>query len=529
MSTRPNSLRHFSLAVVAVAVFSSCRGGDAAPARKTLIDSRGTYDPRSLDPAHANDIPSGRIVALIFDGLTRFSPDATLQPGLAERWDVSPDGRTYTFHLRRHVTFQNGVPFTSQHVVGSFTRALAPETKGIPLWPLLPISGAKEFAAGTAPTVTGLVAPDDSTVVITLVEPLAIFPKLMAMPVAHIVPDSAGPDFSEHPIGTGPWQFAEWKHDDYVRLARNPHYFGGPPKAESLEVRIIPEPSAAVAEFESGAVDLLYVPENETQSWTQTDDKKALLQNVPSLRLWYAAFNVSRGALADVRVRQAINYAVDRKTILDRLLGNRGTLAAGVIPPMLAGADSTRRPYPFDPARAKQLLAQAGHPHDLTFELWTAPDQPFPQIAEAIQGYLNDVGIKITIVRRDFASLRAAARQGSADIVLKDWYADYPDAENFLYPLLFGANAGQGGNVSFYRNSAYDKLVSAARIERDDGQRTTLYRQADELQFRDAPMLYLLFYNDLYAVQPWLKGFQAPVIFTGQRWTDVEINHAPAR
>jgi len=373
--------------------------------------------------------------------------------------------------------------------------------------------------------VTGLRVVDDSTVSITLGQALAVFPKLLAMPVAAIVPESVGTDFSEHPIGTGPWRFVQWKHDDYVRLARNPAYFDGPPKAESLEARIIPEPSTAVAEFESGNVDLLYVPESETQQWQQTDERQALLKSPPPLRLIYAAFNTTRGPLTSVEVRQAINYAVDRKKILDQLLAGRGRLAAGVIPPSLPGADTTRAPYPFDPARAKQLLAASGHAHDIALELWCGQEPPFPQVAQAIQAYLTAVGITITIVQRDNNSLRDAARNGKTDIVLKDWYADYIDAENFLYPLLASANVGQGGNVSFYANPAFDRLITAARAERSDAVRTREYRQADSIAFAQAPMLFLVFYNELYAVQPWLRGFQPPVIFNAQRWTDVEIAH----
>ncbi|HTA74816.1 MAG TPA: ABC transporter substrate-binding protein [Gemmatimonadaceae bacterium] len=490
-----------------------------------MIDSRDRYDPKSLDPAHANDIPSGRLVADLFDGLTRVGTDGALQPGLAERWDLSNDALTYTFHLRPHILFHDGRALRAPTVVASISRALDPQTKGIPLWPLYPIAGAREFASGKASSITGLKAIDDSTVTITLGQPLAVFPKLLAMPVAAIVPESVGTDFSEHPIGTGPWKFVQWKHDDYVRLARNTAYFDGPPKAESLEARIIPEPSTAVAEFESGNVDLLYVPESETQQWQQTDERQALLKSPPPLRLIYAAFNTTRGALTSVQVRQAINYAVDRKKILNQLLAGRGRLAAGVIPPSLSGADTTRAPYPFDPARAKQLLAASGHAHDIALELWCGQEPPFPQVAQAIQAYLTAVGIKITIVQRDNNSLRDAARNGKTDIVLKDWYADYIDAENFLYPLLASANVGQGGNVSFYSNPAFDQLITAARGQPSEVVRTKQYRQADSIAFADAPMLFLVFYNELYAVQPWLKGFQPPVIFNAQRWTDVEIAH----
>src|SRR5688572_16356280 len=205
----------------------ACRGGESAPQRNSVVDSRDTYDPRSLDPALSTDVPTGRAVSYVFDGLTRFTPDARVEPGLAQRWDVSTDGLTYTFHLRRGVTFHNGAPFTAQHVVRTFHRALDPATKGGRAEPLAPIKGSADFASGKVKSVSGLVAPNDSTVVITLSEPLASFPKLLAMPVASIVPDSTPPDFGQHPVGTGPWKFVEWKHDDYLKFVRNTSYWGG--------------------------------------------------------------------------------------------------------------------------------------------------------------------------------------------------------------------------------------------------------------------------------------------------------------
>lgn len=507
---------------------AACRGGESSPDRHTLIDSRDTYDPRSLDPALSTDVPTGRAVGYVFDGLTRFTPDARLEPGLARSWEVSPDGLTYTFHLRGGVTFHDGRPFTARNVVNTFLRVLDPKSRGGRAWPLLPIKGASAFAGGTAPAVTGLQVRDDSTVVVSLEQPLAVFPKLLAMPVAHIVPDSApGDAFGQHPVGTGPWRLVEWKHDDYLRFARNPKYFGQVPQAESLMARVIPEPSTAVAEFEAGNVDVLTVPEGETQQWEQTDEKRAYLQSAPALRMYYIAINTTRGPLTDPRVRQALNYAVDVRTILRQLIGGRGRPAAGVVPPSLDGADTTRRPYGYDPAKAKALLAQAGHPTGIDVELWVSQSPPFPRIAEAVQGYLAQAGVRAKIVQRDASSAREAARAGQTDLILKDWFADYPDAEDFLYPLLHSANAGAGGNVSFYKNPEFDRLVTASRRELNDSARVALYRKADALQFAEAPMIYLWFYNDLYAVQPWIKGFRVPSIFNGQRWTDVSIATNP--
>jgi peptide/nickel transport system substrate-binding protein len=511
------------LFVLGFGVALACGGADGAGDRRTLIDSRDNYDPRSLDPALSTDVPTGRAVGYVFDGLTLFTPEAKLEPGLAERWDVSPNGLTYTFHLRRGVKFHDGSPFVARQVLRSWQRVLDPAVRGGRGWPLYPVRGAKDYADGRSQTIAGLTAPNDSTVVVMLTEPFAIFPKLLAMPVASIVPDSIPANFGERPVGTGPWRLAEWKHDDYLLFARNPDYWGGAPKEDSLRARIIAEPSTAVAEFESGNVDVLQIPQGEAEQWQVNEERKRLLQSVAALQLIYIGVNTTRGPLADRRVRQALNHAVDVNTIITNLVSGRGRRAIGVIPPTLEGADTTRTPYAFDVNRAKQLLADAGHPDGIDIDLWTPTTPIYVRIAEAVQGYLKAAGIRAKIVQRESAAAREAARNGQADMILKDWYADYPDAENFLYPLLHSANKGVGGNVSFYGNPEFDRLVSASRREQDAARRAVMYRQADSIAYLDAPMLYLYFFNELYAVQPWIRNFKIPTIFNGQRWTNVEI------
>ncbi len=508
---------------VALLLLAAC-GSNGAPSRHELIDSRDNYDPRSLDPALSTDVPTGRAVGYLFDGLTRFDPDASVKPGLAERWDVTPDGLTYTFHLHTGVTFHDGSRFTARDVVHSWQRALDPATKSGAAQFLFPIKGAREFNDGKAKSVSGVVARDDSTLVVTLAEPLAIFIKMLAMPVASVVPANTPTNFGEHPVGTGPWKLVEWKHDDYLLFARNPTYFGTAPASDTLRARIIAEPSTAVAEFESGNVDVLQIPASEASDWLEDESKKPLLMSTPALELVYVGINTTRGPLADVRVRQAINYAIDIDRIIERLISGRGDRAAGVIPPALAGYDSTRKPYPYNPAKAKELLAAAGHPNGIDVELWTSVTPIYLRMAETMQAYLNAVGIRTRIVQRESAAVRGAARKGQVDMVLKDWYADYPDAEDFLYPLLHSANKGAGGNVSFYSNPTFDAVVTASRHELDETKRNALYRQADSIAFDAAPMVFLYFYDELYAVQPWIKQFVPPVIFNGQRWTAVKID-----
>jgi ABC-type transport system substrate-binding protein len=208
------------------------------------------------------------------------------------------------------------------------------------------------------------------------------------------------------------------------------------------------------------------------------------------------------------------------------LIAGRGELAAGVIPSSLPGSDKSRVGYQFDTTKARQLLREAGHPNGIDLELWTSTNPIYVRIAETLQAYLKLSGIRVKVVQRESAAAREAARKGATDLFIKDWYADYPDAENFLYPLLHSANKGVGGNVSYYANAQFDSLVTLARREPDEAKRVALYTQADQIAFHDAPMIFLWFYSELYAVQPWLRGFQPPVIFNGQPWTTVTTTAA---
>ena len=517
---RQNIMRRWFALFLAVAG-SACGGGGDGAGRRTIIDSRDNYDPRSLDPALSTDVPTGRAVGYLFDGLTRFTPEARVEPALATRWDVNADGSVYTFHLRRGVKFTDGTPFVARQVALSWQRVLDPKVKGGRGWPLYPIKGAKEFADGKATGIDGLATPNDSTLVVTLKEPFAIFPKLLAMPVASIAPDKIPANFGENPVGTGPWKLVEWKHDDYLLFAPNKDYWGSAPKADSLKARIIAEPSTAVAEFESGNVDVLQIPQGDIRSWEEDVERRKLLHSTPSLELVYVAINTTRGPLKDYRVRQALNHAIDRRILVRNLIAGRGELASGVVPPGLPGSDPTRIGYAFDTLRAKQLLKEAGYPNGIDLDLWTSTNPIYVRIAETLQGYFQLSGIRVKLIQRESAAAREAARKGQTDLFVKDWYADYPDAENFLYPLLHSSNKGVGGNVSYFQNAQFDSLVTAARREQDEAKRVALYQQSDALAFREAPMIFLYFYNELYAVQPWIRNFTPPVIFNGQPWTTV--------
>src|SRR6266478_4356273 len=506
-------------------VLAACRGqtggGDHAGAARGLVYYE-TYDPRSLDPALSTDVPTGEMVTLLFDGLTRFDPDGRLLPGLSDRWTSDRKGQRYIFHLRPGVSFHDGRPLAAADVKRSFIRVLNPATHGGRVWPLLPIAGAGDFADGRAPDVRGIEVLGDTGVAFTLTEPLAIFPKFLAMPVASVVPSSVPADFGQRPVGTGAWRFVAWQHDDYLRVAKNPGYWGGAPLSESLTVRIIPEALTRAAEFLSGRISVVEIPFGETVRWEQ--EHPDWLKRKAALRAVYVPLNNRRGPLRDPRVRQAINHAVNVPEILATVYGGRGVLARGAIPPGLAGSDTTRRGYAYDTAAARALMAGAGYPNGIDVRLWrTGTNVELSRVAQAIQAQLAGVGVRVELVERDASSQREAARKGEADMVILDWWADYPDADNFLYPLFYSGSFGPGGNYAFYSDPGTDSLILRARRTSDDAARTALYRRIDERVYGAAPWLYLWFPTDLWARRPDLQGWDLPVIFNGQRWTHARV------
>ncbi|HYF40067.1 MAG TPA: ABC transporter substrate-binding protein, partial [Gemmatimonadales bacterium] len=479
-----------------------------------------TYDPRSLDPALSTDVPTGEVVSLLFDNLTQFDPDAKIVPGLARAWETDPSGRRYTFRLRTDATFHDGRPIRAMDVRASLLRALAPGVTGGRSWPLYPIRGARAYAEGQNKAVDGISVADDSTLVLTLEEPLNIFPKLLAMPVAAIVPTPVPGEFDQRPVGSGPWKFVSWAHDDAILLARNERYWGGAPESDTLRIRIIPEPLTQAAEFEAGQLSVVEVPVGETRRWEQTHADQ--LQRRPGLKALYVAINTTRGPLKDLRVRRALNHAVDVPTLLSTVMANRGVRAAGALPPGITGYDSTRAAYRYDPAEARRLLAQAGYPNGFAVRLWRTQRAELARLAQSIQQGLAEVGIRAEIVERDASSARAAVRNGEADLFLTDWWADYPDPENFNYPLFHSRNKGPGGNYAFLDDRLLDSMIVRARATTNEAEKVSLARNIDARVFELAPWIFLWFPVDVWATQRDVQGWRFPLVFTGQRWLEVK-------
>jgi len=485
-------------------------------------------DPTTLDPALSNDAGSGELCALLYDGLVRFDHHTEILPDLAESWEISSNSRTYTFHLRSGVRFTNGREVTAEDVRYSFQRVLDPATRSSRGWVFEPIAGARDFNTGAADDVSGIRVIDRLTVEITLEEPFAPFLGFLAMPAALVIPreeiERWGQDFSEHPTGTGPWVLDQWVHDDHLLLRVNEDYFGPRPKLSQVRYRIIPETMTVTAEFEAGNLDWMSIPSAEFERWMEDPRWQPTILSQLKLQDTYIGINNQKPPFDDVRVRQALNYAVDVATIMETIRPGRGIRANGAIPPGLPGSDPDRPSYPYDPDQARRLLAAAGFPDGLRMEIWKMQSPEVARILEAVQAYLADVGIQAEIISRDWGMLKQAINSGEPDAYYMTWLADYPDGENFLYPTFHSSNWGGGGNRARYRNQQVDELIDQARSVLDDEDRTQLYRRIDAIVHQEAAWLYLWYPKIFVVHQPWVKNFRQHLMFNADKLLDVDIS-----
>lgn len=500
--------------VLFVFLLVSCTSDERRPRALSLALETS---PNKLDPAYVVDVSEGRICSLIYQGLVRFSHSGDLMPDLARTWEIADSGARYRFHLDTGMKFSNGRRVIASDVVLSFERVLAHDTVSPRRWVFEQILGADDFSNGRSPDIAGLTAPDDSTVVIVLREPYAPFIMLLGMPSACIVPAEALSGLSDHPVGSGRWRLDVWERGDRLVLAPNRFHPLAADALDSIEFRIIPEPFTRIAEFESHSLDILNVPAAEMDRFLGDSRNRNRLQSITELRVAYVGLNNRHPVLGDVRVRRALNMAVNVERMIEVLLRGQGVRAAGVIPPALAGYHE-RDPYPYDPIEARRLLREAGVPEGFTLDLWQRDSPEGNLLCEAIQGYLKQAGIEVRLVKREWNAFKEAVSRGKVDAFFLDWYADYPDAENFLYPLFHSRNLGGGGNRSFFENQDVDSLIERSQRTIDPVERAALYAQVDSLVFSRAPWIFLYFPRSVYAVSPQVSGYQASVIYLGEEY-----------
>ena len=461
----------------------------------------------------------------VYERLVQFAPGSTrIIPALAESWEISADGLTYTFTLRKGVKFHQTPWFTpsrelnADDVLWSFQRQRDKEHD----WHELAPRGFPYFEAmGFAELIAEIEALDEHRVRFTLKHPEAPFLADLAMGFTSIYSaeyaeqllDAETPEkLNSQPIGTGPFVFERYAKDAQVRFAGNPHYWGGKPALDRLLLAITPDPNTRIQQLKAGACQVALFPRpSDVPALREHKDLQVL--ELDSLLTAYVAINTRHKPLDDVRVRQAINLAFDRQAYLRAQYGEgNASLAAAPYPATLLGHDERLQPWPKDLERARQLLAEAGHAKGLKLSIWTrpggGPTNPNPGIgAQMLQADLAAIGIQADIRVFEWGELIKRAKNGEHDLVFMGWAGDNGDPDNFLTPNLSCAAAKSGENQAGWCDEQFDDLIRQARQEAEQEKRAVLYRQALAIFHQQAPWIAQAHPKQFVALRKGVEGF----------------------
>ncbi|MEE2657916.1 MAG: ABC transporter substrate-binding protein [Candidatus Latescibacterota bacterium] len=504
-------------------VFGACGGeGDNNAGGDTLVFGRGS-DSVGLDPALENDGESFKVCDNIYETLVTYERETTrVRPQLARSWKISNDGLVWTFRLRTGVRFHDGTAFNASAILFSLRRQFDPDH---PFYK--PAAGNYKYwkAMGMDDVIASMAAADDSTFVITLKAPNAPFLSTLGMNFCAAVSPTAvaryGADYFKNPVGTGPFRFVEWRKDERIVLARYDDYWGEPARIGRLIFKPIQDPSVRFLELGSGAIHGI---DNLNPEFVQQirEDPNIELLTQAGMNVGYLAMNMDKPPFDDHRVRQAINHAIDKQSLVDNFYAGLAVPAKNPIPPIMWGYGDDVEPYAHNPDHARQLLVEAGFSEGFDTELWAMPaPRPYmPQpdkIAQAIQADLHKVGIRAKIVPYEWATYLDKVSDGQHTMCLLGWTGDNGDPDNFLYVLLDKTAAVKPAqNVAFYRSDELHEVLMEARTITNQEQRAELYRQAQHIIHREAPWVPLVHATQTAAFRWPVTGFALHP--TGSKW-----------
>lgn len=482
-------------------------------------------NPSTLDPALIVDVTGGLLAAKIFNGLVRLDKDMRISQDIAETWNISTDGVTYTFTLRKGVRFSNNRAVVAGDFKYSFERVLDPHTRSPNSWVFEKIAGARGFMEGRANDISGLRVLNDHTLEIRLEKPFAPFIYLLTMSAAYVVPEEEvkkwGQDFSSHPSGTGPFILTGWNTENELKLERRDDYFDVKVNTKGIIYRVVPEDLTAITEFELGNLDVLTIPAAELSKFRNDKKWKGLISPVNGINTYYIGMNCSRPPLDSINIRRAVSLAIDKKNLLATFYEKRGRLASGPVPDNLRVWPELPF-YDYSPEKAREIIRKEGAAGK-TLNFYITPDPEVVDMAEFIQAYLKKTGLDVKIKQLEWSAYKEAINKGEADMFWLSWWADYPDPENFLFPLFHSSNIGPAGNRTRYSNPAVDKILESCQSELNEKKKHSCYEKAERLIVSEAPWVFFWHKTDYVVRQPWLKGYTVYPIYSMDKGASVGL------
>ncbi|PRH60324.1 dipeptide ABC transporter periplasmic-binding protein DppA [Yersinia pestis] len=517
ISLRRTGILKFGIGLVALTIAASvqaktlvyCSEGSPEGFNPQLFTSGTTYD--------ASSVP-------IYNRLVEFKIGTTeIEPSLAERWEVSEDGKTYTFYLRKGVKWQDNKDFkptrdfNADDVIYSFMRQKDDKN------PYHKVSGGSyEYfqGMGMGDLITNVVKVDDNTVRFELTRPESPFLADLAMDFASILSAEYADNMLKagtpekvdlNPIGTGPFQLQQYQKDSRILYKAFPGFWGTKPKIDRLVFSITPDASVRYAKLQKNECQIMPYP-NPADIARMKEDKTINLMEQPGLNVGYLSFNIEKKPLDNLKVRQALTMAVKKDAIIDAGYQGAGQAAKNLIPPTMWGYNDDVKDYAYDPAKAKELLKEAGLPDGFSIDLWAMPVQrPYNpnarRMAEMIQSDWAKIGVKAKIVTYEWGEYLKRAKDGEHETVMMGWTGDNGDPDNFFATLFSCDAAKQGSNYSKWCYKPFEDLIQPARAEADHDKRVALYKQAQVVMNEQAPALIIAHSTVYEPVRKEVKGY----------------------
>ncbi len=484
------SSKHFKqfficIAIIIMAVFLLAPVSSAAQIKELKIGIG--VDADTLNPQEQTTTLFQNICDLVYDNLYFQDPDGTLHPRLLAKHEVSEDGLTWIMHLQKNVQFSDGTAFNADVLKQTWDRILDPKMR-VPL----------RFAVSM---VKECVKIDDYTVQLNLKYAFSPLNATMSMALVSPISSAAltkyGEDVRQHPVGAGPYVLSEWVKGDRIVLTRNEKYWGKAPTVDKIIFKIVPEATTREAMLRTGEIDICYKPLPSNVADLQAQ-KNIIVEMPLDTRTIFMGLNCQKGVTMDKKVRQAFNYAIDKKAIVDRILFNTAQPMDGPVSPKIFGYVKMDHQYDYNPGKAKQLLKEANFDFSKTINMRTPNGRYLfdKQVSEVVQAYLQAIGVKVELRTYDWptyvAGLLKPIEKSELEVFLLGWGPLFLDADMALYgQFTTEVNPPKGLGSSFYSNPVYDEIMKASRKELDTNKRFALLKQASEIVWDDCPWIWL--------------------------------------
>jgi len=477
----------------------------------------GVYRPiPNLAYYQAYDASNNLTAVAIWDTVLRFNEKGEVVPGLAESWEVI-DGNTILLHLRQGVKFHDGTTMEADDVIASLEFARNPDAKSPMAWMLDPIETLEAADAMTVRIKTGAV-----------VDVL----NALATPVGGVSSKEAiakyGIGLGENPIGAGPFKLESWGGGNEIVLTRFDDYWEeGKPYLDKIVFKVIMEEFTRLSSLRSGDLDIVY--NLSFSNVEQLEGMKEFNTNIFSTYIvYYVALNMQKEPFSDVRVRQALNYAIDRAAITKAVTRGYASPAITDIAPEMAGSlMGIREPYPYDPQKAKDLLAEAGYADGFSMKMLVGSNSPDAETGVVLQEYYKAIGVNVELISEESSTLWNNLQAGNyEDAAMSFWYPDFPDAAGTLVPFCYSSNTPPDGccNFSYYANPEVDKLLDQAATETDIKRRSELFQEVNKLVYDDAPRVWLYHVKEALPSAVKVQGLKlGPMFFFQHFLQDVWI------